>query len=265
MNRAKFEELTLDLLKQVTAPVEACVLEAGLTPEDIDEVVLVGGSSKIPKIQSILAETFKGKTFNSHINGDECVAYGAAIQSAILSGEDKKDLEEITTIDVTPLSIGLETAGGVMTNLIPRNTTLPIRTTQTFTTSKDNQTGVCLSIFEGERGLVKDNTLLAKFNLEGIEAANRGQPQIEVTFDINVNGILNVSARDTASGTKEAITVQAEKGNLTKDQINGFIKSAAAAREADSKVAQDLNSKNGDENPCAAAVNDEADNVNHSA
>lgn len=197
-------------------PVEACVKDAGLTVEDIDEIVLVGGSSRIPKVQSILAGIFKGKTFNKHVNPDECVAFGAAIQSAVLSGEDKL-VEDLIAIDVTPLSVGIETAGGVMTNLIPRNTTIPIRTTQTFTTSKDNQAGVCLSIYEGERGLVKDNTLLAKFNLEGIDEAKRGVPQIEVTFDINADGILNVSARDTASGTKETIIVQNNKGNLTQE------------------------------------------------
>lgn len=239
LTRAKFEELCGDLFRSVTAPVETCVAESGLTVEDIDEVVLIGGSSKIPKIQAILSETFKGKTFNKHVNADEAVAYGAAIQSAVLSGEEK-DLELITAIDVTPLSVGIETAGGVMTNLIPRNTTTPIRTTQTFTTSKDNQAGVCLSIFEGERGLVKDNKMLAKFNLEGIDEAKRGVPQIEVTFDIDINGILNVSARDTASGAKEAIIVQNNKGSISKEQIAKMVADAAAARVADNKVAEEL-------------------------
>ena len=200
---------------------------------------------------------------NKHVNPDECVAFGAAIQSAVLSGEDKA-IEDLVALDVTHLSIGIETAGGVMTNLIPRNTTIPIRSTQVFTTSKDNQAGVCLSIFEGERGLVKDNTLLAKFNLEGLDEAKRGVPQIEVTFDINAEGILNVSAKNSA-GTKETVTVSANKGNLTKEQINKFIAEAAANREADNKVQSEINAKNGSENPCAAAINEANDNVNHSA
>jgi molecular chaperone DnaK len=238
LTRAKFEQLVEDLLNKTVGPTRQALSDAGLSAGDVDEVVLVGGSTRIPRVQAIVRELF-GKEPHKGVNPDEVVAIGAAVQAGVLAG----DVKDLLLLDVTPLSLGIETLGGVMTTLIPRNTTIPTRKSEVFSTAADNQTSVEVHVLQGERPLARDNRTLGRFHLDGIPPARRGMPQIEVTFDIDANGIVNVTAKDRATNKEQKITITASSG-LSKDEVDRMMREAESHAEDDRKRREEIEARN---------------------
>ena len=261
LTRAKFESLVEDLLQRTVGPVKQALADAGITPKDIDEVVLVGGSTRVPRVQQIVRELF-GKEPHKGVNPDEVVAVGAAVQAGVLAG----DVKDLLLLDVTPLSLGIETLGGVMTTLIPRNTTIPTRKSEVFSTAADSQTSVEVHVLQGERQLARDNRTLGRFHLDGIPPAPRGMPQIEVTFDIDANGIVNVSAKDRATNKEQKITITSSSG-LGKDEVDRMMREAEAHAEEDKQRREEIETRNRADQAVYAAerlVRDNADKITES-